>query len=301
MNKYLSTIPEAIEEIKKGNMLIVLDTHREHEADFFIPAAISTPQHVLTMIRCGGGLICVAMVKEQAYRLQLPLMVVPEENKEKTKLNITVSVNAKNGITTGISAFDRAKTIQILGNIASEPLDIVMPGHVFGLIAKDGGVLERGGHTETAVDLSRLAGFAPAGVLCEIIGDDGKMAELPELVTLAQKLNIKITTIQDLISYLRKNPLPQVGKKVSIQKITHAKLPTKYGVFTIFIYTSLEDQREHVVLIKGKNKNPALVRIHSQCMTGEIFGSMRCDCGMQLQKSMEIIEKNGNGILIYLN
>lgn len=301
MNSYLSTIPEAIAEIKKGNMLIVLDTQREHEADFFIPTVKATPGHVLTMIRYGGGLICVAMAKEQARRLQLPLMIVPEKNQEKTKLNITVSVNARSGITTGISAFDRAKTIKILGNTESEPSDIVMPGHVFGLIAKDNGVLERGGHTETAVDLSKLAGFTPAGVLCEIIRDDGNMAELPDLVILAKKLNIKIITIRDLISYVKKNPLQQFEKKISIQKITGSKIPTQYGVFSFSVYRSLEDQREHVMLIKGMIKNPAMVRIHSQCVTGDVFGSMRCDCGMQLQKSMEIIGKNGNGILVYLN
>lgn len=196
----LATVEEALDQIKQGKLLILVDhPKRENEGDFYIPADKLTPKHLMTMIRLGGGLICCAITKTQAEKLFLPLMVNPSENTEKTQVNFTISVNAKNGITTGVSAFDRTKTIKVLANPNSKPTELVKPGHVFGLVAKDGGVLERPGHTEAAVDLARLANLNPAGVVCEILRDDGQMANLEDLIKLSQKLNIKILTIDELI------------------------------------------------------------------------------------------------------
>lgn len=296
------TIPQAIKEIKQGKTLIVVDDpHRENEGDFFCPTETITPAKVNQMIRLGGGLICTAISKRQAGRLSLPLMVEPQKNMENTKVNFTISVNAKNGITTGVSAYDRARTIKILGNQKTKAEDLVRPGHVFPLIAADGGVLERQGHTEAALDLVRLAEFTPAGVLCEILRDDGRMAKLADLVNLAKKLQIKIVSIADLISYLKKHPLPK-EKTSSIVKTTSSSLPTIYGTFQLSVYTSLLDGREHSLLVMGNtNKQPILTRIHSQCLTGDTLLSRKCDCRKQLHQSMKMIEKKGHGIIIYLN
>lgn len=294
-------IDEAINDIKKGKMLILLDKKREKEADLFIPADKITPQIVNTMIKKGGGLVCVAITEKQAHKLSLPLMVALFENEERTGVNFTVSVNSKEGITTGVSAYDRYKTIKIMANPESKPTDLIRPGHVFGLVGKNGGVLERAGHTEAAIDLARLAGLNPAGVLCEILADDGKMADLPFLIKLAKELNIKIVQIEDLIRYLKDNPMPVIGEGCCITETAIAKLPTKYGLFDIIIYKSLTDGKEHAVLTLGKLKEPVLVRIHSQCLTGDTFTSLRCDCGDQLRKSMKIINQKGSGIILYLN
>lgn len=296
-----STIPEAIEDIKKGKMLILLDSRREKEGDLYIPADKVTPQVIITMIKKGGGLICAAITQNQVQKLALPLMIEALENREKTGVNFTISANAKKGITTGISAQDRYKTIKVLANPNSNPSDLVKPGHVLGLVAKDGGVLKRAGHTESAVDLARLAGFNPAGVICEILSDNGNSAKLPELINLSERLRLKIVLIEDLIKYLEKNPLPQLEKTLCIVKSAQAILPTKYGLFKISIYKSLQDNREHAVLTLGQVKNGALTRIHSQCLTGDTFTSLRCDCGEQLKKSMRIINKKGSGIILYLN
>ncbi len=200
---FFANIPEAVSEIKKGKMLIIVDaSNREDEGDFYIPAEKVTPQLINTMIKFGGGLICCAITKQQASRLKLPLMVKPSKNTEKTKVNFTISVNSKKGITTGVSAYDRAKTIKVITNPHSSSNDLARPGHVLGLIAKDGGILERAGHTEAAVDLAKLAQLSPAGVLCEIVGKDGKMAKPSELIRLARKLNVKIVSIADLIRFL---------------------------------------------------------------------------------------------------
>lgn len=298
----LSTISQAIEEIKNGKMIIIVDDpDRENEGDFYIPTDKAIPQSIITMINFGGGLICTAITKQQAFNLQLPLMINPLDNNEKTHVNFTVSVNAKNDITTGVSAFDRLKTIKILANPKSDPTDLSRPGHVFGLVANNGGSTERNGHTEAAIDLSRLAGLTPAGVLCEIVGADGKMAKLPELTELAQKLNIKIISIKDLVSYLKDNPLSKLEDEQEIIKTAMANLPTKYGNFQITVYRSVIDNKEHVVLVKGKIKNPILLRIHSQCLTGDALLSLRCDCQEQLHKSMKLINENGSGIILYLN
>ncbi len=297
-----ASIPEVLKDIKTGRMIILLDNpKRENEADFYIPAEKITPEIVTTMIKKGGGLICVAITAGQAHKLKLPLMVDILENKETTGVNFTVTINARQGITTGISAFDRAKTIQILANPSSLPSDIVMPGHVFGLVAKQGGVLERPGHTEAAVDLARIANLSSAGALCEIISDSGKTANLPEIEKIAKKLKIKITSVDELISYIKKNPLPSLEEGCCVTRAASSILPTKYGLFEIIIYHSISDDKEHAVLKMGGIKNPALIRVHSQCLTGDTFGSLRCDCGDQLSESMKIIAKNGSGMIIYLN
>lgn len=294
MKKIFADVAEAINDIKAGRMLILLDNpNRENEGDLYIPADKVTPQAVTTMIRKGGGLVCVAITSKQAGQLNLPLMVDPDQNTEKTKVNFTVSVNAKNGITTGVSAYDRTKTIKILVDPLSFPQDLTRPGHVLGLIAQDGGVLQRAGHTEAAIDLARLAGFHPAGVLCEILADDGRMASLADLEKLAAELKIKIVLIDDLINYIQ--------KESKIIQMASSILPTKYGEFQIIVYSSLIDNREHTVLVLGKIRESALVRIHSQCLTGDTFFSLRCDCGQQLQQSLKLISQHGSGIIIYLN
>lgn len=296
-----SSIPQVLEDIKNGKMLILLDNRREKEADLYIPADKITPSIVTTMIRRGGGLICVAITQKQAHKLNLPLMVDTVDNEEKTGVSFTVSVNAKKGTTTGVSANDRYKTIKILANPNSKPVDLVKPGHVFGLIAKDGGAIERAGHTESAVDLARLANLNPAGVVCEILSDGGNSAKLPDLVKLSRNLKIKIVLIEDLIKYLKKNPLPSVDTAPCVIKTASSILPTKYGLFKIIIYKSLKDNREHAVLTMGDLAKPVLTRIHSQCLTGDTFSSLRCDCGEQLKKSMKIISKKSSGLILYLN
>lgn len=297
-----ATIPQALEDIKKGGTLILLDNpKRENEADFYIPADKVTPQILTAMIRKGGGLICCAITQKQAHRLFLPLMVDSSDNKEKTSVNFTVSVNAKKGVTTGVSSFDRVRTIKILSNPKSLPSDLVKPGHVLGLVANAQGVLKRAGHTEAAVDLARLANLNPAGVLCEILSDNGKVANLDELEKLSKKMNLKIVSIDDLIKYLKQNPLPPIDEGPSVVKVANSTLPTKYGLFKILIYKSLIDDREHAVLILGKVGKSTLTRIHSQCLTGDTFSSLRCDCGEQLRQSLKKIGKKGNGVIIYLN
>ena len=301
MNSF-ATIPQAIKEVKQGKMIIIVDDpDRENEGDFYIPTDKATPDSILTMIRFGGGLICAAITKEQAVCLKLPLMVEPLENNETTKVNFTVSVSAKKGITTGVSALDRLKTIKVLANSKSSPSDLSRPGHIFGLVAKNGGVLERDGHTEAAVDLARLADFTPTGVLCEIVGQDGEMAKLPELIKLSKKLNIKIISIKDLAKYLKKNPLPRLDDVQEIIKTATSILPTKYGMFQLIVYKSVIDNKEHIVLVKGEIKDTVLLRIHSQCITGDTFLSLKCDCGEQLHQSMNLINKNGSGVILYLN
>jgi 3,4-dihydroxy 2-butanone 4-phosphate synthase/GTP cyclohydrolase II len=302
MNSYFSTIPDAIDQIKKGRLLILVDNpKRENEGDFYIPTDKVSPQHIITMIQRGGGLICTAITPTQAYLLSLPLMIDPLNNTEKTSVNFTISVSAKRGITTGVSAFDRVKTIRILANPKSKQSDITIPGHVFGLVAKPGGVLERDGHTEAAVDLARIANLTPAGVLCEIVGNDGRMAKLKDLIRLSQKLNIKMVSINDLIKYLKRNPLPSLLHKSEVIKVATSRLPTTYGTFQISVYKSIIDNREHTVLLRGNQKQPLLTRIHSQCFTGDTLLSLRCDCRQQLHQSMSLISKARGGVILYLN
>ena len=283
-------------------MLIVVDSPtRENEADLYVPAEFATPGVLNTMIKEAGGILCVSMARAQAERLQVPLMVPLGENTEKTGVNFTVAVDAKRGITTGVSAFDRAKTIKILTSSRSVPADLVKPGHVLGLVARDGGVLERAGHTEAAIDLARLAGKKPAGVLCEIVGKDGRMAKRDEISRLAAKLKHKIFAISELVRYLKKHPLPQGERASSVMCVSSSVLPTKYGTFAIRVYDTPADGLEHVALVLGKPTAGALVRVHSQCLTGDTLFSLRCDCGAQLKESMRRIGKAGSGVIIYLN
>src|SRR3989344_3297173 len=302
MNRYFSTIPGALDQTKKGKLLILVDNpKRENEGDFYIPADKVSPQHIITMIQKGGGLVCAEITQAQAYRLSLPLMIDPLSNTEKTKVNFTISVNSKMGITTGVSAFDRVKSIKILANPKSKQSDLTRPGHVSGLVAKQGGVLERNGHTEAAVDLARLANFTPAGVLCEIVGAEGRMAKLKDLIKLSQKLKIKIVSIDDLVKYVKKNPLPLLPDKIEVIEVAASTLPTIYGSFKILVFKSITDNREHVVLLKGDIKQSTLTRVHSQCFTGDTLLSLTCDCRQQLHQSFDLINKTGSGIVLYLN
>ncbi|KKW08195.1 MAG: GTP cyclohydrolase-2 [Candidatus Kaiserbacteria bacterium GW2011_GWA2_49_19] len=297
------TVPEAIEEVKKGRMLIVVDSpNRENEADLYIPADAATGENINTMLKYGGGIVCAAITPSQAHNLRLSAMVPLSQNTEKTGVNFTVSMNAKKGITTGVSAYDRAKTIRILANPKSRAEDIVKPGHVFGLVARTGGLLKREGHTEAAVDLARLAGRTPAGVLCEIVGENGRMARGAEIARFSRELKIKIVAIKDIVRYLRAHPLHLLQSPHGVARFSESTLPTRHGTFRIIVYTSTFDDLEHVALIHGDvEKKPVLVRVHSQCLTGDTFGSLRCDCREQLQASMEIIKKSGSGIIVYLN
>ena len=301
--KPFCSITDAIEEIKKGKMLIIVDNPtRENEGDFYFPADLVTPAKVNFLLTRGKGLVCVAISKSQAAKLQLSLMVDRVDNTEKTKVNFSVSVNAASGITTGVSAYDRAKTIKLLAGVNSKPEDLTRPGHVFPLIAEERGLLKRSGHTEAAVAISALAGFNNGGVLCEILKADGKMAKLSDLIQLAKKLRLKIVSIQDLIIYLKTHPVDNNIQRNSVIKIASSHLPTVYGTFKIIIYKTLLDRREHTVLqMSEEQKEPTLVRIHSQCATGDTFLSLKCDCRDQLHQSMKIIFENKSGLIIYLN
>ncbi len=289
-----SSIPEAIEEYRKGNILIIVDDEdRENEGDFVVSADSITPEKINFMAKYGRGLICVAMTGERLDQLDLQLMVA--KNTSKLGTSFTISVDAVHRTTTGISARDRAETIKVLIDPATRPEDLARPGHIFPLRAEKGGVLSRAGHTEAAVDLSRLAGLTPAGVLCEIMDDDGSMARLPKLEKLAKQFNLKILTIRDLIAYR------SLHDKL-VHRVVTTKFPTKFGNFILHLYESDIDEHHHLALVKGEIKpdEPVLVRVHSECLTGDVFGSLRCDCGEQLHKALETIEKEGKGILLYM-
>lgn len=289
-----STIQEAIEEIKRGKMVIVVDDeNRENEGDLVIPASLITPSAINFMAKEGGGLICISITEKRAQELSLHPMVHSPQDLHKTAF--TVSCDYKYGTTTGISAHDRARTIKAIINKRTKPDDLARPGHIFPLIAKEGGVLVRAGHTEASLDLARLAGLYPAGVICEIMGEDGHMARLPSLIDFAKRHNLKIITIESLIEYRRK-------KEKLVKREAETILPTKFGIFKLIAYSSLIDNGTHLALIKGEvyRKKDVLVRVHSQCLTGDIFHSLRCDCGEQLRKSFEIIEKEGQGVILYL-
>lgn len=288
------TIEKAIEEIKKGKMVIVVDDEdRENEGDFIMAAEKVTPEDINFMSKFGRGLICMPCISSRLNELQIPDMVT--ENTSKHGTAFTVSVGAKHKISTGISAFDRAATILTIIDPKTKTEDISMPGHVFPLRAKDGGVLKRAGHTEAAIDLARLAGLFPAGVLCEIMNDDGTMARLNQLEKIAKEFNMPIVTVESIIEYRRK-------RERLIRKISTARLPTEYGKFDIIVYQSILDEKVHVVLKKGKvtDKQNVLVRVHSQCLTGDVFKSLRCDCGQQLSKALKMIKDEGIGVLLYM-
>lgn len=302
MSKRFASVEKAIEAARKGKtLLIVDDPKRENEADLYVPADAATPEAVETMIREGGGILCVAMTRERAARLELPPMVPRGENTETTGVNFTVSVSARRGITTGVSPRDRARTIRLLAAAKTRAEDLTRPGHVFGLIARNGGLGERRGHTEAAVDIARLAGRAPLGVLCEVVGKGGRMARGKEIETLSKKLGAPIISIAELVRYLRAHPLPPLPHQSDVVRVSRASLPTKYGTFEIVVYRSMSDDREHAALVLGKPADGALVRVHSQCITGDTFFSLRCDCGEQLEESMHRLKKRGSGIIVYLS
>lgn len=293
---HLNTIEEAIEDIKAGKVVIVVDDEdRENEGDFVTAAANATPEVINFMATHGRGLICAPLTEERCKELNLDLMV--GKNTAIYETNFTVSIDlVGHGCTTGISATDRSKTILSLINPDTRPEELGRPGHIFPLIAKNGGVLRRTGHTEAAVDLARLAGFDPAGVLVEILKEDGEMARLPDLMPIAKRFDLKIISIEDLIEY-RLNKDSLITREVSV------KLPTEWGDFELSAYTQKDTGEQHVALIKGtwEPNEPVLVRVHSSCLTGDIFGSCRCDCGAQLHAAMEKIEKEGKGVIVYMN
>lgn len=291
----LNTIPEAIAAVKKGELVIVVDDEdRENEGDFIVASELVTPEIINFMTIHGRGLICVALTEKRCEELNLDLMVGQNTSFHETQFTVSVD-GIHPDVTTGISASDRATTIKMLVDEKTKPENLARPGHIFPLIAKERGVLRRSGHTEAAVDLARLAGLYPSGVLVEIMNDDGTMARLPQLVKLAEKFDIKIITIKDLISFLfQSESLIERGEEVN--------LPTRFGKFKIIPFRQKSNGAEHVALIKGKWEvnEPVLVRVHSSCMTGDIFGSMRCECGDQLHRSMELIEKTGKGVIVYM-
>jgi len=296
MDIQLNTIEEAVEDIKAGKVIIVVDDEdRENEGDFLTAAHNSTPAIINFMATHGRGLICVALTEKRCDELKLDLMV--GNNTAVYETNFTVSVDLiGNGCTTGISASDRSKTIHALINPETIPESLGRPGHIFPLRAKEGGVLRRAGHTEAAIDLANLAGMEPAGVLVEIMKKDGEMARLPDLMTIAKQLGLKIISIKDLISY-------RLLRETLIKKEVSVKLPTQWGEFEMVAYTQLNTGDHHIALIKGswEPDEAILVRVHSSCITGDIFGSCRCDCGPQLHKAMEMIQKEGKGAVIYMN
>ncbi|MEA2030931.1 MAG: bifunctional 3,4-dihydroxy-2-butanone-4-phosphate synthase/GTP cyclohydrolase II [candidate division Zixibacteria bacterium] len=293
-NKF-NTVPEAIEDIKAGKCVIVADDEdRENEGDLIMAAEKATPEMVNFFATHGRGLICVAMPEERMNKLQLHPMV--DNNTALQGTRFTVSVDAVNNTTTGISAADRAVTINVLADENSQPEDLARPGHVFPIQSVEGGVLKRAGHTETSVDLARLAGFKPVGLLCEIMDDDGSMARVPKLSEIARKLNLKFITVRDLIAYRHKT-------EKLVHNVETVSLPTHYGKFTLHMYTSEIDDQYHAVLTKGDiaGKKDVLVRVHSSCLTGDVFGSCRCDCGDQLHAAMRKVEEEGLGVVLYMN
>ncbi|HKK62337.1 MAG TPA: 3,4-dihydroxy-2-butanone-4-phosphate synthase, partial [Bacteroidales bacterium] len=292
----LNTVEEAIEDIKNGKVIIVVDDEdRENEGDFFAAAELTTPDVINFMAVHGRGLICAAITEERCQELDLPPMVSRNTSSHATAFTVSVDLLG-HGTTTGISASDRAKTVQALVNPDTHPEDLARPGHIFPLKAKHLGVLRRAGHTEAAVDFSKLAGLKPGGVLVEIMNEDGSMARVPQLIEIARKFDLKIVTIKDLIAFRLKN-------ESIIIKGEEVNLPTAYGDFRLIPFIQKSNGMEHVALIKGEwNKDePVLVRVHSSCVTGDIFGSYKCDCGEQLHKAMEIIDKEGTGAIVYLN
>jgi 3,4-dihydroxy 2-butanone 4-phosphate synthase / GTP cyclohydrolase II len=288
------SIPEVLKDIRAGKMVIVTDdTDRENEGDLVMAAAKATPTAVNFMARFGRGLICAPVMEDRAAQLGLQRMVA--HNREMYQTDFTVSVDAAKDITTGISARDRAATIRVLADPDARPGDLVQPGHIFPLQARTGGVLRRTGHTEASVDLARLAGLDPSAVICEILNEDGSMARLPDLMKFKRKHGLKICTIEALIAYRRKSE-KLITRSQTIQ------MPTDYGTFDLHLYQSDVDGQHHLALVKGEidDDKPTLVRVHSECLTGDVFGSKRCDCGSQLHTALEQIEAAGNGVLVYM-
>ena len=290
----IDSIEAVIRDVRAGKPVIVVDdADRENEGDLILAAEKATAKNINFMMRFGRGLICAPITLERASRLGLNRMVL--DNRESFRTDFTVSVDATHGITTGISAEDRAKTIRLLANPKSQPGELVQPGHIFPLRAKVGGVLQRSGHTEATVDLARMAGLDPSGVLCEIVKDDGTMARLPDLLKFKKKHGLKLCTILDLIEYRRRRE-----KLIELEQ--RVQMPTDYGNFDLLLYRSTMNQEHHLALVKGNvnDGKPVLVRVHSECLTGDVFGSRRCDCGSQLHTALKQIEQVGRGILLYM-
>ncbi|MDW7681811.1 MAG: bifunctional 3,4-dihydroxy-2-butanone-4-phosphate synthase/GTP cyclohydrolase II [bacterium] len=293
MSKF-NTIEEAIEDFRDGKILIVVDDEdRENEGDFIMAATKATPEQINFMAKYGRGLICVPMTQERLEELGLDAMV--QKNTAHHGTQFTVSVDAVKNTTTGISTFDRAETIRTLVDPNAHPSDLARPGHIFPLKAAKGGVLSRAGHTEAVVDLARLSGLYPAGGLCEILDDDGTMARVPKLLKIAQQHHLKIISIRDLIEYRRRT-------EVLVTRKAATNFPTKFGHFKLYLYESAVDEHHHLAIVKGNvnTDNPVIVRVHSQCLTGDILGSLRCDCQDQLHYAMLLIEKEGAGVVLYM-
>jgi 3,4-dihydroxy 2-butanone 4-phosphate synthase/GTP cyclohydrolase II len=290
----LATIKEAIEDIKAGKFIIIVDDEgRENEGDLAIAAERVDPDAINFMAKYGRGLICMPIIGKRLDELNIPLMV--GENTSKHNTAFTISIEAKKKVSTGISAYDRAATVKAVLDSATRPEDIARPGHTFPLRAREGGVLVRAGHTEAIVDLARLAGLYPAGVICEVMNEDGTMARLPQLEKVAKEYKLKIVSITDLITYRRRH-------EKLVTKVAQANLPTKYGQFTAIAYKSTIDPDQHVALVKGdlSSDEPVLVRVHSECLTGDVFGSLRCDCGEQIEMALNTIAEEGKGVLLYM-
>ncbi len=289
-----ATVEEAIEDIRAGKMVVVCDDEdRENEGDLTLAAQFATPEAINFMAKEGRGLICLALTPNRCDELGLDLMAAKNESPFETAF--TVSIEAREGVTTGISAHDRARTIQVAIDPSARPRDVVQPGHVFPLKAKPGGVLERVGQTEAAVDLARLAGLNPSGVICEIMNDDGTMARVDDLVGYCARHDLKMITVADLVAYRRRHDK-------LVERVVSTGLPTAFGDFEVVGYRSLVDDKHHVAMVKGDvaNADDVLVRVHSECLTGDVFHSLRCDCGEQLESALAMIEEHGSGVLLYL-
>ena len=292
--KVFASIPEAIEEIKQGRMVIVVDdADLENEGDLIMAAERVTPEAIAFIVRHTSGVICMPVIGRRLDELEIPLMVAANTDSRRTAF--TISVDARAGVTTGISAADRARTIQAIIHPGTEPTDLSRPGHIFPLRYREGGVLKRAGHTEAAVDLARLAGLYPAGVLCETVNEDGTMARLPDLTVFARAHGLKLISIADLIAYRREH-------EVLITKVAEANIPTEHGEFRSIAYESVVDGRTHVALVAGDIGDgvDVLTRVHSECLTGDVFGSLRCDCGEQLDRAIELIGREGRGVVLYI-
>lgn len=292
----LDSIESAIEDIRNGKMIIVVDDEdRENEGDFLAAAECVTPEMINFMAREGRGLICVPLTEERCAELDLNLMVGKNTATYETAFTVSVDLLTQ-GVTTGISASDRSKTVKALADTNTLPSELGKPGHIFPLKAKTGGVLRRAGHTEAAIDFARMAGFSPAGCIVEILNEDGTMARLPDLVEVAKKHNLKLVTIKDLIEYRLKNE-SLIQREISVQ------MPTAWGDFDLVAFKQLDNDMEHLALIKGtwEKDEPVMVRVHSSCVTGDIFGSCRCDCGEQLHNAMHMVEEEGKGVILYIN
>ena len=294
MGKKFSSIEDAIEDVRQGKMIVIVDDEdRENEGDLMIAAEKATPELINFMARFGRGLICLTLTEKRTRELGLAMMV--DDNQSAFETPFTVSIDARDGISTGISAADRAHTIQVAIDPETSRNDLVKPGHIFPLRAKDGGVLVRMGQTEASVDIARIAGLNPYGVICEIMNDDGTMARVPHLTEFIKEHDLKMITTKDLAEY-------RLLKEALVEEVTSTTMPTHSGEFRSVAFKNLLDDQIHIALVKGevKHDEPTLVRVHSQCLTGDVFGSYRCDCGEQLKKSMEMIEQEGAGVLLYL-